>query len=480
MGFTAPLSAGAVLIAPQPPDVVGFVSPGEYTWQSGTFVAGRATVDVEMALSCSYYEGPTGKAALRLLYAPAATASPLNRRQEGQLNPGVAAVDLGGVSSDGFFGRRRLTGLTPGAEYKWELTVVIVGYQNHVTLPETPQRVVCAKHANVRAGKPYEFNIAAVGLTKLHVVRSDHQGSAVDELVTGAGIALPTAGANTKGLAITPDGKKAVVTNLESNSVSIADLTTLAAVTTVAAPASRTAPWGVAITPDGVTAWVAFTGNPARLIPLNLATGTWGAEVALSTAGALPFDVDINPAGTRLYVAGVVSAGVEIINLTANGTVGSYSKKVSADASIAAIAFAPDGAKAYVISAGKIFIVDVTAETITSTAVDAAIIPAGAGVLGDGTTLMVASAGAGAGTKQFWQFNLPDLSLYAAWPNTPPGSSTPTAPGGQFEALAITPNGSIIEGCGANLNIFYGGQFNCRPSTPFFGERLDLRFFGAA
>jgi YVTN family beta-propeller protein len=50
------------------------------------------------------------------------------------------------------------------------------------------------------------------------------------------------------GVAVTPDGKHAYVTNFNSNTVSVIDT---ASETVVATVAVGTAPFGVAVTPDG-------------------------------------------------------------------------------------------------------------------------------------------------------------------------------------------------------------------------------------
>ncbi|MCH9802114.1 MAG: YncE family protein, partial [Actinomycetia bacterium] len=98
-----------------------------------------------------------------------------------------------------------------------------------------------------------------------------------------AALAAPTVtatiavGNNPAGVAITPDGSTAYVTNFENSNVSVIDTATNTVTTTIAVGDE---PAGVAITPDGSTAYVPnFENNNVSVI--DTATNTVGNTIAV-------------------------------------------------------------------------------------------------------------------------------------------------------------------------------------------------------
>ena len=77
------------------------------------------------------------------------------------------------------------------------------------------------------------------------------------DTATNTVVATVPVGTNPIGVAITPDGKHAYVTNFTSNNVSVIDTATNTVVATV--PVGNN-PVGVAVTPDGKHAYVANSG----------------------------------------------------------------------------------------------------------------------------------------------------------------------------------------------------------------------------
>ena len=95
-------------------------------------------------------------------------------------------------------------------------------------------------------------------------------------------------GSNPHGIAITPNGKTAYVTNSESDSVTPIALATH----TPGAPISvGKYPVGIAITPNGKTAYVANNLSNS-VTPIALATHTPGAPIGV---GGDPIGIAINP-----------------------------------------------------------------------------------------------------------------------------------------------------------------------------------------
>ena len=90
------------------------------------------------------------------------------------------------------------------------------------------------------------------------------------------GTAIPV-GVGARGVAVTPDGKTALVTNGGSDNVTPIDLTT--ANNTPGLPiAVGDEPRGIAITPDGKTAYVVNSGT-GNVTPIDIATKTPGTAI---------------------------------------------------------------------------------------------------------------------------------------------------------------------------------------------------------
>jgi YVTN family beta-propeller protein len=106
--------------------------------------------------------------------------------------------------------------------------------------------------------------------------------------------AIPV-GTSPFGIAITPDGSTAYVTNSGANTATVIDLATNTVRATIPV---GTSPFGIAITPDGSTAYVANSGANT-VTPIDLATNT--PSTAIPVSGP-PFAVAISPDGTTAYV----------------------------------------------------------------------------------------------------------------------------------------------------------------------------------
>jgi YVTN family beta-propeller protein len=110
-----------------------------------------------------------------------------------------------------------------------------------------------------------------------------------------------------------------------------------------------TAPWGIAITPDGKTAYVTNNTSPVGSVtPIDLATNTAGTPIPI---GRDPRGIAITPDGTTAYVTSYPNRSVYPIDLATN-TAGSPILLNYNDGYANAIAIAPDGATAYVTTDG--------------------------------------------------------------------------------------------------------------------------------
>ena len=113
----------------------------------------------------------------------------------------------------------------------------------------------------------------------------------IDIATNTAGTPIPARGNAPIGIAITPDGTTAYVTNNTfSNSVTPIDIATNTAGTPFAVGMG---PVGIAITPDGATAYVANSLSD-DLTPIDTATNTTAAPFAVA-AGSGPWNIAIVP-----------------------------------------------------------------------------------------------------------------------------------------------------------------------------------------
>ena len=137
--------------------------------------------------------------------------------------------------------------------------------------------------------------------------------------------------------AITPDGATVFGTNPQDNGVNVFTPANDSG-TTVAA---LNDPEGVAITPDGSTAYVAyspFTTNKGSLLPIDTATDTPGTPITLGTGSAE--GVAITPDGSTAFVTDPTGGTVVPVDL-GSGTAGSPISLGSEGSNPVAIAITP-------------------------------------------------------------------------------------------------------------------------------------------
>jgi YVTN family beta-propeller protein len=138
----------------------------------------------------------------------------------------------------------------------------------------------------------------------------------VIDTATNTVVATVPVGSFPFGVAITPDGTHAYVTNQDSHTVSVIDTATNTVVATVPV-GTESAPREVAITPDGTHAYV--TNIFANTVSV-IATAT-NTVVATVPVGSAPDGVAIMPDGTHAYVANFGSKTVSVIDTATNTVV---------------------------------------------------------------------------------------------------------------------------------------------------------------
>jgi YVTN family beta-propeller protein len=158
---------------------------------------------------------------------------------------------------------------------------------------------------------------------------------------TVAGV-IPVAAGPQSG-AITPDGKLAYITSVNTHSISVLDMATNAVVGSI--PISAGPPQYVAFTPDGKTAYVSVydelhnTGN--AILVLDTASRTVTASIP---AEKFPYAIAVSPDGRQLYVPNHDVNLVSVVNTATNTVV----QKIAVKPNPHCVAYSINGRRAYI------------------------------------------------------------------------------------------------------------------------------------
>ena len=187
-----------------------------------------------------------------------------------------------------------------------------------------------------------------------------------------------TVGSKPRGVAVSPDGTTAYVANSFSNTVSVINTTTNTVTTTITV---GTRPRGVAVSPDGTTAYV--TNNTANTV--SVINTTTNAVTATITVGTSPYGVAVSPDGTEAYVTNTGSNNVSVINTTTNAV-----DTITVGTDPLGVAVTPDGTKAYVTNYadGTVSVINTTTNAVDAT-ITVGTAPYAVAVTPDGTKAYV-------------------------------------------------------------------------------------------
>ncbi len=229
-------------------------------------------------------------------------------------------------------------------------------------------------------------------------------------------------GSGPQGVAVSPDGTRVYVTNINygsTGSVSIIDSATNTVKATVTI-GYKYSPCGVAVTPDGTKAYVADRDIKCVSV-IDTGTGTVTATIPV---GANPLGVAAGPDGKKVYVANRDSSTLSVIDTATN--------KVTATVPVGkqptGVVVSPAGTKVYVTNGGSnsVSVIDTATNKVTAT------VPAGNYPFG--------VAVSPAGTKVYVTNNKNDQVSVI---NTTTNTVTATVPVGDSPyGVAITPDGT--------------------------------------
>ena len=185
-----------------------------------------------------------------------------------------------------------------------------------------------------------------------------NNGSNVSVIDTASNtvVATVTVGANPYGVAVNPGGMRAYVANTNSNNVSVINTATNTVVATVAVGAAAL---GISINPAGTRVYVT---NGVNVSVIDTATNTVVATVATGTSA---YGVAVNPAGTRAYVANRGSDNVSVIDTATNTVIAT----VAVGTSPSGIAVNPAGTRAFVTNSNSnnVSVIDTATNTVVAT-----------------------------------------------------------------------------------------------------------------
>jgi YVTN family beta-propeller protein len=219
-----------------------------------------------------------------------------------------------------------------------------------------------------------EVYVSNFGIDKvLNPLSDGEEGNTVSVIKTASNKVIATIEVGTlpAGVAITPNGRRAYVTNRRDGTVSVIHTKTHTVLTTVHVGYH---PANVAISPDGRHAYVTNFGDPIPIAGTTVSvidTKTNEVVATIPGVGPGPVGVAVTPDGAYVYVVNVLVGTVSVIETATNTVVDT----VEVGPGPRAVAITPDGAHAYVTN----FFNDTVSviETATNTVVDTIAVPGG-------------------------------------------------------------------------------------------------------
>ena len=310
-------------------------------------------------------------------------------------------------------------------------------------------------------------------------------------------ITLPSS-SSPAGIALTPDGTEALITNYTGGSVIPVDLSKgLVGTQIPVGLAAASGPMGIAVSPNGADAFVA-NSQDGSLSAINLATNKV-TSVPLETDYA-PVSVAVSPDGSTVWASedpqSGTGAGFAVPVTTASLTVGS---PIGIGQNPAGIAISPDGATVYVAnetstaggvggtSEGSVSVVSTASDSVTQTLVtnpDPAIVlvtPDEAPVAS--FTVSASPAGQYTSFDASASYSLTSGGLHYTW-NFGDGSTPITTTSPLTKHIYLLPGSyaatlSVTDASGTSTQVIYTGQYVLNNGGPSAGASSTVTVPGA-
>lgn len=454
---------------------LSFDSPLVVAHHTGSFVALSAKHELQVDVNHEFLEGGSSAAVWTLYVAPAGTSPISPRHQYDALGANVQKFKIGGGAGGKVQvnGIALVTGLTPGRTYNWELCGGATGGLNSYGVTGAAAVGVASKITPA----PESANVIAIrgtdGKVSLFRLRGFQEGQAGPELMGSVALAAQIYGR----IAVSPDGQKIVCPLIGAAQVAVINTNASKTVSSLYTPGTwapaqivgspftvpgvNPNPWGVAITPDSLYAWVTLSGT-GQLVRITLADGTVGAPIALAGAGG---DIAITPDGLYAFVPRSGGNGISKVRLSDGAIVAGG----LAGASCGCVAIDPQGTYVYTNIGTTLYKLNVADCTLAAGTSSGTILGnlARIAVFPDGNSLLLAHETTSA-SQQVRHHRADDLSLYVNFTGSPSTTAS-------VIDLAIGPYGSFIVPCSGQNSVFQwpGGRITYDPTSTFYGH--DMR-----
>jgi YVTN family beta-propeller protein len=279
-------------------------------------------------------------------------------------------------------------------------------------------------------GEPYDAAVTPDGRRAYVTQRASNTVTVID-VATHTIVATISVGLVPRDVAITPDGTRAYVTEASSNTVSAIDIATN---TLIGAPIPvGVQPWGIAITPDGGLAVVVDrTSSTVSVIKLGTP-----AVIAILPVDREPVEVAIAPDGDIAYVTSTLDNTVVPIDLHSLSVLPS----IPVGLFPRSLALTPDGTQIFVANsnADTVSVIDAATRTVSAMFTTGALsIPSGMAITPNGRYALV-------GTQGTFLVRAIDVATHA--------TIGTVAIGGQALRLATGPNMIVRDVQGRTLNV---------------------------
>jgi predicted alpha-1,2-mannosidase len=286
----------------------------------------RWSAAIPAGLHVSTADGASGVA------AGAKFAIPLDISVDASMPGGYYGIAIGGTAANGALLQRqtlavRVDGATPHAiawaQNRFGNTVVPVDLVTGVVGPA------------IAAGEEPRDAVLSDG--RLYVTNRGSGSVTVIDTATQRVLATIKTGNGPNGIALGPDGNTAWIADADDNTIQAIDLHRFS----VGAPVGvGVSPRAIAIAPDGKTLFVTNSGSNT-VTPVDVATHTAQASI---TVGGRPFGIAIAPDGKTLYVVDNADNDVTPIDVATRQPL----RAIPVGVSPMMIAVAPNGSLAYV------------------------------------------------------------------------------------------------------------------------------------
>lgn len=455
---------------------VSITTPAVIQALTGSFTAKRTTVTVDIDISHHTHEHLGGHVGWWFFYGPDGADLSIDTEAElSSLGAGVVKKRIGTVSAYAGSTHRTLvlTGLTVGAVYDYSVSCAVVGGFAQIALGKQPIGIAVSQTETAALDSALSVVTRNTDGTA-SVLKARHEFGFTD---TVAGTVTLTSGGSSGNVALTPDGVRALISNLTPDTVSV--VTT--GLVTGAAPAQQAAystgassdPFAVVCERHNSThGWVGMlaTGTVRRV---TLADGTLGTAYSLDAPdnATTGMGMAINAAGTVLYAVSQTEGKVYKVQ-TSDGA-------ILASAAITGgvwdLAITPDDSTLFVICRTSEDIVPVaTSDLALGTRVVPTRNPYSIDVFPDQRALVTSSDEAG---DEMEQFSISGTGAATVLTNYVDFDN----PGGAAYDVAISPKGAIYSSnfTGSTVNLWPGGKVVVDTGSDFYLGELSVVVRGA-